>query len=171
MDPDPFARLTAYYDALGQVALTQAQWQDDDHTWDYACADTQRMVMEKARYSDRDLQLSGVKVRFWLKEHASIVDKFFAADLEPVGWFAVVCTGFDAAHAPLRTETRFVGIGINPQRRIVVTGESRLQQALARQAVTPAEAAQLQAQLRQLRIDCMANRYPPAIVRNFALAA
>lgn len=171
MSADLFSHLIDYSDALGRVTLCQTQWKTDPDTLDYVCVDTQRMVMEKARFVSRELHISGTKVRFWLKEHGTVVEKYFAPNLEPVGWFMPICTGFEASQLPLCTDTSFLGMCVSQKRQIVVTGEKSMQQALVSQLLTRQEADSIQAQLRQLRLDCVVRRYPPAIVRNFELVA
>lgn len=166
---DLFARLVTLYDAIGQTTLTQSEWQEQRDTIEYQCVDTRRMLLEKSRFANAQWGLSGIRVRFWLKEHDTVVDKYFAPNLEPVGWFMPICKGLGTTGAQFQTRTRYLGMGVSQARNIVVTGESRLQDALKQQVVSPEEAEQCQAQLRALRIEFMSRRFPPAIVRNFEL--
>ncbi len=166
---DLFERLVSLYDTIGQTTLVQSEWKEQAETLEYLCVDTQRMLMEKSRYANARLGLSGIRVRFWLKECDTVVDKYFAPSLEPVGWFMPVCTGLGLNGTQFRTQTRYLGMGISQDRNIVVTGEARLQDALDQQMVSAAEADLCQNQLRTLRIQCMSRRFPPAIVRNFEL--
>ncbi len=166
-----FARLVDHFNHIGQVELIQEQWKDDPDSLEYVCVDTKRMVMEKSRYVNRAADLSGVRIRFWLKEHTAVVDMHFTPQLEPVGWFMPVTLGFDAARPPLRTAVAFVGIVVSTKRKIVVTGEDALDAALSHDRVSEAQSAVWLQQLRRLRYEFMARRYPPAIVRNFALVA
>ncbi len=164
-----FERLVSLYDAIGRTVLTQSEWKGQAETIEYQCVDTRRMLMEKARYANASLGLSGVRVRFWLKEYDRIVDKYFAPDLEPVGWFMPVCLGFGTRETQYQTRTGYLGMGVSQTRNIVVTGEARLKDALAQEMVTAEEADMCQTHLRSLRIECMSRRFPPAIVRNFEL--
>lgn len=166
-----FVRLVDHFDHIGQVELVQEQWRDDPDSLEYVCVDTQRMVMEKSRYVSRAADLSGVRIRFWLKEHTAVVDMHFTPQLEPVGWFMPVTLGFDAARPPFRTAVAFVGIVVSTRRKIVVTGENALDAALSHDRVSEAQSAVWRKQLRRLQYEFMARRYPPAIVRNFALVA
>ncbi len=166
-----FARLVDHCNGIGQMALIQAQWEHDADSLDYMCVDTRRMVMEKSRYVSREAGLSGVRVRFWLKDHVTVVDMHFTSHLEPVGWFLPVTLGFDVASPPLQTSMAFVGMAVSTRRQIVVTGEQALQAALSQNRVSQQQERDWQAQLRHLRYEFMARRYPPAIVRNFALVA
>ncbi len=166
---DMFERLVALYDAIGQTTLTQAATQEQLDTITYQCVDTRRMLMEKTRYASARLHLSGIRVRFWLKEHDTVVDKHFAPNLEPVGWFMPVCMGLGTHDAQFQTCTRYLGMGVSQARNIVVTGEAQLQEALQQRVVSPEEADSCQAQLRTLRNEFMSRRFPPAIVRNFEL--
>ncbi len=165
-----FARLVSHCNSIGQLELNQEQWKTDPDSLDYVCVDTQRMVMEKARFVSRETGLSGVRVRFWLKEPTNVVDMYFTPDLEPVGWFMPVTLGFDVSKSPFRTEIGFVGMVVSVKRRIVVTGEIALSEALTRAEITEQQSLAWQEKLRHIRYEFMARRYPPAIVRNFSLA-
>ncbi len=168
---DLFAKLVHHFNCIGHVELAQAQWKNDPDSLDYVCVDTKRMIMEKSRYVNRAADLSGVRIRFWLKEHATIVDMHFTPQLVPVGWFMPVTTGFEASSFPFQTAVAFVGIAVSARRKIIVTGEQALRDARANDVVSEAQRHVWLERLRHLRYEFMARRYPPAIVRNFTLVA
>ncbi len=168
---DLFTRLVDHFNCIGQVELVQEQWKNDPDSLDYVCVDTRRMVMEKSRYVSRTADLSGVRVRFWLKEQAAVVDMHFTPHLEPAGWFMPVTMGFDVTRLPLQTAMAFVGLAVSARYKIIVTGENSLDDALARDIISAEQRTVWLQQLRHLRYEFMARRYPPAIVRNFALVA
>ena len=166
-----FTRLVNHFNCIGQVELVQEQWKKDPDSLDYVCVDTKRMVMEKSRYVSREADLSGVRVRFWLKEYTAVVDMHFTPHLEPAGWFMPVTMGFDVARLPFQTAMAFVGLAVSTRRKIIVTGENALDDALANNIISEEQRTVWLQQLRHLRYEFMARRYPPAIVRNFALVA
>lgn len=162
---DLFDRLVVHLDGLGRASLRQEEWERHPDTIDYQAEDTQRMLMEKARYVSSGPGLSGTKVRFWLKWDGRVVEKFFTASLDAVGYWMPVCTGFDAARTPYETQATYLSILVSAQRRIVVAGEN----ALAAAQLPAAEADALQARLKALRYECLSRKFPPAIIRNFEL--
>ena len=166
-----FDRLVDHCNCVGRVELLQEQWKNDPDSLDYVCVDTQRMVMEKTRFINREAGLSGVRVRFWLKDQNTVVDMHFTPRLECAGWYMPVTMGFNVNSFPYQTETAFVGLAVSAKRKIVVTGEQSLATALSSDAVTEQQAHNWREQLRHLRREFMARRFPPAIVRNFTLVS
>lgn len=166
-----FEKLVDHCNGIGRVNLVQEQWRDDPASLDFVCVDTKRMVMEKSRHINRQTGLSGVRIRFWLKELESVVEMHFTPHLECAGWFMPVTLGFDVNSPPYRTETAFVGLAVSVSRNVVVTGEHALSTALSNEEVSKKQANEWREQLRSLRRQFMARRYPPAIVRNFTLAS
>lgn len=166
-----FSRLVPLFNEAGRAEFRQKQWQDEQDAIEYHCVDTLRMAMERARFAPGAANLSGVRVRFWLKESAGVVEMHFTRRLEPVGWFMPVTTGFDPGRPPFQTRLGYVGIAANVRRRIVITGEAALNDAVRRGEVSSEQAGNWSDQLRRLRHEYMSRRYPPAIVRNFALNA
>ena len=166
---DLFQALIAHGNACGSRFLAQADWETDRDTIDYHCVETRRMLIEKSSFSSSDMGMSGTRMRFWLTGSSHLVEKYFGPDLAPIGWFMPVCDEIANVDRRLQACTLYLGMVANRTRKLVVTGERPLERAVADSRLTRADADRYQERLRQLRKDCLAGRFPPAIVRNFEL--
>lgn len=166
---DLFQALIDHGNACGNRVLAQADWETDRDTIEYNCVETRRMLIEKASFSSSDMGMSGTRMRFWLTEANCVVEKYFGPNLAPVGWFMPVCGEFANVDRRLQACTLYLGMVANRTRKLVVTGERPLERAVAEQRLTRQVADRYQERLRQMRRDCLAGRFPPAIVRNFEL--
>ena len=166
---DLFQALIAHGNACGKRVLVQADWETDRDTIEYNFVETRRMLIEKASFSSSGMGMSGTRMRFWLTEANYVVEKYFGPDLAPVGWFMPVCEEVANVDRRLQACTLYLGMVANRTRKLVVTGERPLERAVAEQQLTRQVADRYQERLRQLRRDCLAGRFPPAIVRNFEL--
>ena len=108
-------------------------------------------------------------VRFWLFASDQIVDKAFDSGAEPFAYYSpvtqpLVRTGDGASASHL-----WLGLRMDKNRRVAVTGEADFEAAVAQGLLTPQEVAHGEQRIRQLTASAAAKRWPPPFVRNFAI--
>ncbi len=113
--------------------------------------------------------LMGDVVRFWLVGDNQVVDKAFDASGEATGYFSPVTRPLVRDGDGLSAKSLGLGLSIDTDQRVTVTGEAEFDAAIASGALTPVEIEHAEHRIRQLTTAAAAGTWPPAFVRNFSI--
>ena len=108
-------------------------------------------------------------VRFWLLDGGQIIDKGFDGEAEPVGYFAPVTAGFERDGDTLEATQLYLGLSMDQEGRVTVTGEAEFEQAVARNELSQDEIQLAEERIRELTLAAAAKQWPSPFVRNFAI--
>jgi len=114
-------------------------------------------------------QPGNVWFRFWLLESELMLEKYFNAAGQVLGFYAPISLPLQRRTDTLRLITLVLGLWLQPDDRVTVLGEAEFDQAVITGAITPVEAEQAELRIRELTLAVAQKRFPPAMVRNFSI--
>ncbi len=159
--------------------ITNGAWQTVAHMTDYRAEWFSEMLVERATWlpsaplqqiGERTIAGPGyVWLRFWLLESELMVDKYFDAAGQLVGFYVPITMPLQRRVNTLRIITLVLALWVQPDERVTVLQEAAFDQAVKGGAITPVETEQAEQRIRELTLAVVQKRFPPAMVRNFAL--
>lgn len=159
--------------------ITNGAWQSVAQMTDYRAEWFSEMLVERATWSaDAEEQFIGsqmivqpgaVWLRFWLLESELMVEKYFDATGQALGFYVPISMPLQRRVSTLRIITLVLALWIQPDERVTVLHEAEFDQAVATGAITPVEAEQAEQRIRELTLFVVQKRFPPAMVRNFTI--
>ena len=165
--------------------ISSGSWQSDSDFTDCRAEWLTDVLVERATWSDNapesllniaenGLRIGGayfVWLRFWFKNENYLLEKYFDPDLQNIGIFVPVCMPFQQRGDTLVTQSLMLGLWINPIGRVTVIEEECFDHAVGTGDISPVEAEQAEIRIRQLTLSIGRGLFPPALVRNFTIAA
>ncbi len=159
--------------------ITNGVWQSVAQMTDYRAEWFSEMLVERATWSsDAEEQFIGghmivqpgaVWLRFWLLESELMVEKYFDASGQLLGFYVPISMPLQRRVSTLRIITLVLALWIQPDERVTVLHEAEFDQAVADGVITPVEAEQAEQRIRELTLFVVQKRFPPAMVRNFTI--
>ena len=159
--------------------ITNGAWQSVAQMTDYRAEWFSEMLVERATWSpdaaeqfigdQMIVQPGAVWLRFWLLESELMVEKYFDATGQPLGFYVPICMPLQRRVSTLRIITLVLALWIQPDERVTVLHEAEFDQAVAAGVITPVEAEQAEQRIRELTLFVVQKRFPPAMVRNFTI--
>jgi hypothetical protein len=110
-------------------------------------------------------------VRFWLLQQDQVIDKTFDSEGAPLGYFSPVSRPLERRDGGVCAQLLMLGLCMDADQRLTVTGEEAFDAAVAAGEVTPVESEHAEHRIRQMTLASAVGEWPPAFVRNFALAS
>ena len=163
-----------------QNVLSSGDWQRNTLLRDYRAEWFSDMLVERATWNAAAPQqeLGHVVVaapdyvwcRFWTPEGNRLVEKYYDAQGAAIGIFARVGMALPHHGRGFSMLDLILGLWLTEDGRVTVQNEERFDDAVKRGDVTPVEAEQAEVLIRELTTSTAQKRFPPAFVRNFALA-
>lgn len=159
--------------------ITNGAWQSVAQMTDYRAEWFSEMLVERATWSpdaaeqfigdQMIVQPGAVWLRFWLLESELMVEKYFDATGQPLGFYVPISMPLQRRVSTLRIITLVLALWIQPDERVTVLHEAEFDQAVAAGVITPVEAEQAEQRIRELTLFVVQKRFPPAMVRNFTI--
>lgn len=159
--------------------IASGDWQQQTHLSDYRYEWLNDMLVERATWdaSAPVQQLGAVTIagpgyiwfRFWLAEGDRILDKYFDPEGQPLGMYAHVGMGLPHQGRGFSMVDLILGLWITAQSHVTVYNEARFDGAVRRGLLSPVEAEHAEHQIREITTAIAHKRFPPALVRNFAI--
>ena len=160
--------------------LISGMWRSAPHMGDYRSEWLQEMLVERGTWGvdAPTVQLRGATVaapghiwfRFWLPEQEQVVEKYFDAKRQPVGLYVPLCAPLQRQGESYATTSLILALWLDLPGRVMMMHEAEFESAVASGRMTAAQAALAETNIRVLTGGVAAGTFPPAIVRNFALA-
>lgn len=145
---------------LGQVFVERASWSCDAPNLHWVTA-TGVVCVAGPHY---------VWFRFWLAEEGFVVDKYFDPAGAVVGWYVPVTASYQQSGKVQSADALCLGLWIDAENRITVMGEAEFDCAIAEGDLTPVQVEEAEFVIRQLCMNVSAKRFPPGMIRSFAIA-
>ncbi len=159
--------------------IASGDWQRQPDLYDYRYDWRNDILVERATWAEAaPLQRLGsttiaapgfVWFRFWLAEGDHILDKYFDDSGIAIGIYAHVGIGLPHQGRGYSMVDLILGLWITGQSRITVQNEARFEAAVAGGLISPVESEHAEHQLREMTAAIAHKRFPPALVRNFAI--
>lgn len=161
-------------------SLISGMWRNAPNMGDYRAEWLQSMLVERVTWGvDAPVvQLRGVTVaapghiwfRFWLAEQEQVVEKYFDAKRQPLGFYVPLCTPLQRQGDSYATTSLLLALWLDLPGRVMMMHEDEFEAAAANGRMTPEQAELAETNIRVLTGGVAAGTFPPAMVRNFALA-
>ncbi len=161
--------------------LVNGEWQGAPHLVGYRAEWLSNLMVERATWdSNAPAHLLGdqiianpgyVWLRFWLLEESLVLEKYFDAQQEMIGYHLPICMPVKRHNDQLQALSLYLSLWLTPDGRVTVLNEAQFDAAVTRGDVAPVEAEHAEYQIRELTTVIARSNFPPAIVRNFALQA
>lgn len=159
--------------------IASGDWQHQPDLYDYRHDWRNDILVERATWADAaPIQQLGATViaapgyvwfRFWLAEGDRILDKYFDDNGNAIGIYAHIGMGLPHQGRGYSMVDLILGLWITGQSRVTVHNEARFDAAVAGGLISPVEAEHAEHQLREITTAIAHKRFPPALVRNFAI--
>jgi hypothetical protein len=108
-------------------------------------------------------------VRFWLLAENQVIDKVVGVRGAALGYFMPVTTPLERTGERVAARALYLGMQVDSEWRITVTGEKDFDSAVARGDLTPVEIEHAECRIREMTAAAAARLLPTAFVRNFAI--
>jgi predicted RNA-binding protein associated with RNAse of E/G family len=164
----------------GLPQITSGDWQSNPQMSDYRSQLLDKMFVERATWRPSasvqhigDTVVSGpgyVWVRFWLLEYEEPIAKYFDASRQPIGFYIPLCMPIQRRAGNFFTTSLLLALWLQLNGRLVVMGEHDFEQAVATGDLAPIEVEHAEFRIRALTLEIHQKRFPPGMVRTFALA-
>lgn len=162
------------------MQIRSGEWQDAPHLVDYRSQLLDKVFIERATWAqsapeqvwgDTVVAAPGyVWVRFWQLEGDEPIEKYFNQEAQPIGFYAPICMPVQRRGAAFLAHRLLLGVWISADGRITVLGEDAFDAAAAAGELAPVEIEHAEYRIRILTLEIHQKRFPPGMVRTFALA-
>jgi hypothetical protein len=162
------------------IQISSGEWQQNPYLTDYRSQLLDKMYVERARWravapirrlGDSVVSAPGyISVRFWLLDGEEPIEKYFDHERRAIGFFVPVCMPVQRRGAGFFARTLGLGLWLQTNGRLTVLGEAAFDVAAATGELAPVEVEHAEFRIRALTLEINQKRYPPGMVRTFALA-
>jgi predicted RNA-binding protein associated with RNAse of E/G family len=159
--------------------IANGDWQRQPHMKYYRAEWLNDMLVERAAWHETApvQHLGAITIaapgyiwfRFWLAEGERIVEKYFDEDGKAIGIYAHVGMALPQQGRSFSLVDLMLGLWISSQAHVTVCNEQMFDTAVREGIISPVEAEHAEHQIRELTTAIAGKRFPPAIVRNFAV--
>ncbi len=163
----------------GLQKFVNGEWQRTPQLIDYRTESLTNLIVERVTWdTDAPVQLIGdipianpgyVWLRFWLLEEALVLEKYFDAEQQPIGYYLPICMPAKRQNDQLQATSLALALWLTPDGRVTVLHEAEFDATVSKGEIAPVEAAHAEYQIRELTTLIARSNFPPALVRNFAL--
>lgn len=160
--------------------IASGEWQRNSLMHDYRAEWFSDMLVERATWNaTTPLQKLGSAViaapqyiwcRFWGPEANRVVEKYFDPQGTALGIYVRVGMTLPHHGRGFSMLDLLLSLWMTEDGRVTVLNEDRFERAVAAGEMTPVEAEHAEMVIRELTTSIVQKRFPPAFVRNFALA-
>lgn len=160
--------------------IQSGDWPANPHMVDYRSQLLDKMFVERATWRESaPIQHLGdtvvvapgyVWVRFWLLDGEEPIEKYYDAGRNTVGFYIPLCMPIQRRGASFLARSLLLGLWLHPNGRLTVLGEDEFEAAASSGALAPVEVEHAEYRIRILTLEISQKRYPPGMIRTFALA-
>lgn len=160
--------------------IQSGDWKANGHVSDYRSQLLDKMFVERATWqATTPTQKIGetvvaapgyVWVRFWLLEGEEPIEKYFDDQRQVIGLFLPICMPVQRRGNGFFARSLFLALWLEANERLTVIGEEAFDAAAANGELAPVEVEHAEYRIRTLTYEINKRRFPPGIVRTFALA-
>ncbi len=160
--------------------FNSGDWRADAAMTDYRAEWFNALLVERAAWTAdapevelMDTVIGGpgfVWFRFWLPDLDQLVEKYFTAAGDPIGFYLPVCRPLQRDDGAYRTSDLILAIWYNADKRVSVLREAEFDEAHRKQLLSTEEAERAEIRIRELTAAIFRDEFPPPLVRNFAIA-
>lgn len=112
---------------------------------------------------------SFVWFRFWFAEGEQLIEKYFDTQRKPIGYYMPISTTWRRRDTHWSASDLILGLWLDVDGHMTVLNEDRFEQAVANEKITDSEVEHAEHRLRRLTLSISQRRFPPPLVRNFAI--
>lgn len=156
------------------------EWKEHAAMTDYRAEWFNSLLVERAAWTPQapTVELLGTVIsgpgfvwfRFWLPDLDQLVEKYFNAEGDAIGFYLPVCRPLEREDKAYRTSDLILAIWYNADKRVSVLREEKFDEGVRRQLLSSAEAERAETRIRELTAAIFREEFPPPLVRNFAIA-
>lgn len=160
--------------------IQSGEWKANAHMGDYRSQLLDKMFVERATWhADASTQTIGdtviaaanyVWMRFWLLDGEEPIEKYFDDQRKFVGLYLPICMPVQRRGNGFFAQSLLLALWLEANDRLTVIGEEAFDAAAASGELAPVEVEHAEYRIRTLTLEINQRRYPPGIVRTFALA-
>lgn len=154
-------------------------WQQAPYMVDYRSELLDDLLVERASW-DRNApeqRIAGqliaatgfVWFRFWFAEGEQLIEKYFDTQRKPVGYFMPISTTWRRRDTHWSATDLILGLWLDVAGHMTVLNEDRFEQAVVNQSISATDVEHAEQRLRRLTLSISQRRFPPPLVRNFAI--
>ncbi len=161
--------------------ISSGAWQSVPDMTDYRTEWLTGMLVERATWMPgAPVQRIGSTVvgapgfvwfRFWLQEQEQIVEKYFDAEKQAVGFYAPISAGWRRRDTRIVAPSLILGLWLDGRGRVTVMFEDAFDRAAHNGDMTPIEVEQAEQRIRELTLGVNRQKWPPAMVKSLELSA
>jgi predicted RNA-binding protein associated with RNAse of E/G family len=108
--------------------------------------------------------------RFWLPDLDQLVEKYFNAEGDAIGFYLPVCRPLVREDSGYHTSDLILAIWYHADKRVSVLREEEFDEGVRRQLLSSEEAERAEIRIRELTAAIFREEFPPPLVRNFSIA-
>jgi len=108
--------------------------------------------------------------RFWLPDQQQVVEKYFAANRQPLGFFVPLCAPLQRQGDSYAATSLLLALWLDMQGRVMMLDEDEFEAAVTSGRMTSDQAELAESNIRILTGGVAQGTFPPPLVRNFTLA-
>lgn len=159
--------------------ILSGEWQRNANLVDYRTEALTNVVVERATWqtlgepmliTDTTIADRGyVWLRFWLLEDETVVEKYYDAQGQSIGYYVPIAMPLKRRGEQLETYSLLLALWLQPDDRVTVLYEEQFEAAVAAADITPVEAEHAEFRIRELTAILAKKQFPPALVRNFEI--
>lgn len=160
--------------------IQSGEWKANAHLGDYRSQLLDKMFVERATWqANAPIKTIGETViaapgyiwlRFWLLEGEEPIEKYFDDQRNLVGLYLPICMPVQRRGNGFFAQSLLLALWLEANDRLTVIGEEAFDAAAASHELAPIEVEHAEYRIRTLTFEIHQKRFPPGLVRTFALA-
>ena len=159
--------------------LVSGAWQRAPFMTDYRSELLDDLLVERATWSvdAPEQRLAGqliaasgfVWFRFWFAEGEQLIEKYFDPLRKAVGYYMPISTTWRRRDTYWSATNLYLGLWLDVEGHMTVLNEEHFEQLVSKEGLTENEVEHAEQRLRRLTLSIAQKRFPPPLVRNFAI--
>ena len=107
--------------------------------------------------------------RFWFAEGEQLIEKYFDPQRKAVGYYMPISTTWRRRDTYWSATNLFLSLWLDVEGHMTVLNEDHFEQLVNKEGLTENEVEHAEQRLRRLTLSIAQKRFPPPLVRNFAI--
>jgi predicted RNA-binding protein associated with RNAse of E/G family len=159
--------------------ILSGEWQRNAALTDYRTEALSNIVVERATWrgdaapqqiADTTIADEGyVWLRFWLLEDEIVIEKYYTAAGQPIGYYVPIGMPLKRRGEQLELYSLLLALWLRPDDLVTVLNEDPFEAALVAGEITPVEAEHAEFRIRECTALLARKQFPPGLIRNFAI--
>jgi predicted RNA-binding protein associated with RNAse of E/G family len=161
------------------TSIASGDWRRAPYVTDYRSELLDTLLVERATWgAEAPLQTIGgittaapsyIWFRFWFAEGEQVIEKYFDAQRQPMGYYLPVSTRWKRKEMRWSASSLILAVWLDMRDHLTVLHENTFDAAIEAELFTPVEVEQAEQRIRRLTLAIVQKRLPPPLVRNFAI--